>query len=124
VAFAVVFFGLKLAADWLFRWTIPEKSPPPGWAIVLTIGLGTLISSAVVYLLLRLLKRQREAVEELNHEVRNSLQVLSYVVPQCDETTRQEAQAAISAMSETVKRVSHKLGMEDHDERLTNGTSV
>ena len=78
---------------------------------MLTIGISTAISSFVVYLLLYFMRRQREAVEELNHELRNALQVLSYVIPQCNVETRQQAQGAIEDMSDTVRRVSQKLGM-------------
>ncbi len=111
ISFAVVYSAVKLSADWLFRWSIPDKPRPPVWSLVLTIGIGTLIASAFVYLLLTVLKRQREALETLNHELRNSLQVLSYAVTQCDDETRHKAQEAIANSSDAVRKISQRLGM-------------
>ena len=71
----------------------------------------TAISTFVVYLLLSFTKRQQEALEELNHELRNALQILSYAIPQCDGDTRPKAEAAIESMSSTVRRISQRLGM-------------
>lgn len=111
VLFAVVFAAIKLVADWIFRWTIPEKNAPPAWAIVLTIGIATAIASTAVFLLLTVLRRQEQALQELNHELRNALQILSYSVDQCDGETRPQAQAAISTLSDAVRRISQRLGM-------------
>ena len=111
VIFAVMYALIKVGADWLFRWTIPGKPHPPIWSLIVTIGIGTAISSAAVFLLLVLARRQQDALEELNHELRNSLQVLSYAVNQCDGETRPKAQAAIGKLSDTVRQVSQSLGM-------------
>lgn len=111
ILFAVIYAGLKLAADWIFRWNIPDKSPPPAWTIILTIGIGTAIASAAVFLLFTLAERQKKALEELNHELRNALQVLSYAVNQCDGETRPKAQSAIGTLSDAVRKISQSLGM-------------
>lgn len=111
IVFAIIYAALKFAADWAFRWSIPDKSPPPVWAIVLTIGIGTAIASMAVFLLLTLTQRQKHALEELNHELRNALQVLSYAVDQCDGETRPKAQQAIGTLSDAVRKISQKLGM-------------
>src|SRR3954463_10419741 len=111
VLFAVVYAAIKFAADWVFRWSIPDKPRPPMWSIIVTIAIGTAIASAVVFLLLTLMQRQRRAMEELNHELRNALQVLSYAVDQCDTDTRPKAQQAIGTLSDAVRRVSQRLGM-------------
>jgi len=111
ILFAVIFSAIKLAADWIFRWSIPDKTPPPVWAIVLTIGIGTVIASMAVFLLLTVMQRQKQALEELNHELRNALQVLSYAVNQCDRETRPKAQEAIGSLSDAVRKISQKLGM-------------
>ncbi len=109
--FAAIYAAIKLAADWTFRWSIPDKAPPPVWSIVVTIGIGTAIASMAVFLLLTLTQRQKHALEELNHELRNALQVLSYAVNQCDGDTRPKAQEAIGTLSESVRKISQKLGM-------------
>ena len=111
IVFAIIFSAIKFAADWVFRWTIPEKAPPPVWSIVVTIGIGTAIASLAVFLLLTLTQRQKVALEELNHELRNALQVLSYAVNQCDRETRPRAQEAIGTLSDAVRKISQKLGM-------------
>ncbi len=111
VIFACLYFAANFAADWLFRWSMAENPMPPVWAIITSIGIVTAISSIVVYLLLSFTKRQQEALEELNHELRNALQILSYAVPQCDGETRPKAEEAIESMSSTLRRISQRLGM-------------
>ena len=111
ILFAVIYSVIKLTADWVFRWSIPDKAPPPAWAIILTIGIGTAIASLAVFLLLTFTQRQQRALEELNHELRNALQVLSYAVDQCDGETRPKAQQAIGTLSDAVRKISQKLGM-------------
>jgi len=111
IVFAIIFAAIKFSADWVFRWSIPEKAPPPVWAVILTIGIGTVIASMAVFLLLTVMQRQKKALEELNHELRNALQVLSYAVNQCDLETRPKAQEAIGSLSDAVRKISQKLGM-------------
>ena len=118
LAFAVLFFTLRLATDWLFRWTIAGNPAPPAWTVVVTIGFGTVLASTAVFLLLSLMKAQREGLEQLNHQMRNSMQVLAYAIQQCDGETAPKAQAAIRDMSDTLRAVSKRLGMESA-ERLT-----
>ena len=109
--FAIAYSLVKFIADWIFRWSIPDKPCPPVWSIFVTIGMGTLISSAVVFILLTFMHRQQVALEELNHELRNALQVLTYCVQQCDDEIRPKAQQAIGGLSDAVRRISQKLGM-------------
>ena len=94
---------------------------PPLWTILVTLGITTAISSIVVYLLLTLLQQQQCALEELNHEMRNAMQVLSYAVQQCDGETAPQAEFAIRRMSDTLRKVSQDLGSmperRDHPER-------
>ena len=111
VLFALGYSAIKFLADWVFRWTIPDRPQPPLWSVLLTIAIGSAIASAVVFLLLTLMQRQQRALEELNHELRNALQILSYSVNQCDEDTRPKAQRAIETLSDAVRRISQKLGM-------------
>jgi len=61
--------------------------------------------------LLTFMHRQQRALEDLNHELRNALQILSYSVDQCDAETRPKAQQAIGSLSDAVRRISQKLGM-------------
>src|SRR4051812_14321814 len=109
--FAIVYSVIKFAADWMFRWRIPGSPQPPLWSVVVTIAIGSFISSLVVFLLLTFMHRQQRALEELNHELRNALQVLAYSVDQCDAETRPKAQEAIGTLSDAVRRISQKLGM-------------
>jgi two-component sensor histidine kinase len=109
--FAVVYSAIKFLADWTFRWRIPDRPEPPMWSVILTIAIGSAIASLVVFLLLTFMQRQQRALEELNHELRNALQILSYSVNQCDKETRPKAQQAIETLSDAVRRISQKLGM-------------
>jgi ABC-type multidrug transport system fused ATPase/permease subunit len=109
--FAVAYSLVNVAADWIFRWSIPANPMPPVWSVIVTVAIGTFIASVFVFVLLIFMQRQQRALEELNHELRNSLQVLSYSVYQCDEEVRPKAEAAIGRLSDTVRRVTQKLGM-------------
>jgi uncharacterized coiled-coil protein SlyX len=110
IAFAIVYFGLSLFLDWVFRWTIGQNPMPPLWTVLVSISGATTISSIVVYLLLSFTQRQQKALEELNHTLRNSLQVLMYAAQQCDEETQPKAQAAIDNISDTLRHVTQRLG--------------
>jgi signal transduction histidine kinase len=109
--FAIAYFTISYVLDWLFRWTIGENPMPPLWTILLSIGGATSISSIAVYLLLTFTKRQQQALEELNHELRNALQILSYAAQQCDADTAPKAQEAIHSMSSSLRRVTQELGV-------------
>jgi hypothetical protein len=111
ILFALVYFALSYVLDWVFRWSIAENPMPPLWTVLLSIGGATAISSIAVYLLLSFTRRQQEALEELNHEVRNALQILAYAARQCDSDTAPKAQAAIDSMSSTLRRITQRLGV-------------
>ena len=110
VLFALLYFGLSLFLDWLFRWTIGQNPKPPMWTVMASISGATVIASLAVYLLLSFTRRQREALEELNHSLRNSMQVLMYAAQQCDADTQEQAQAAIDNLSDTLRHVTQRLG--------------
>jgi len=110
LGFAVLYFGISFFLDWLFRWTIGENPMPPLWTVLLSISGATTIASIAVYLLLWFAKRQREALEELNHTMRNAMQILSYAAQQCDADTAPKAQAAIDEMSDSLRRITRRLG--------------
>jgi len=110
IAFALLYFGASFLLDFLFRWSIGQSPMPPLWTILLSIGGATTIASIAVYLLLCFTKRQQEALEELNHSLRNSLQVLMYAAQQCDAETQPKAQEAIDNISDTLRNVTQRLG--------------
>ena len=110
IVFACLYFGVSFFLDWLFRWTIGQNPMPPIWTVLVSISGATIISSAVVYLLLCFTQRQQKALEELNHNLRNSLQVLVYAAQQCDAETQPRAQAAIDNLSGSLRRVTQELG--------------
>jgi two-component sensor histidine kinase len=110
IVFAVLYFGLSAFLDWLFGWRVAEGPMPPLWTVLLSLGAATLISSVAVYLLLSFNRRQQLALEELNHSLRNSLQVLMYAAQQCDADTAPKAQEAIDSISDTLRDVTQRLG--------------
>ena len=121
IVFAVLYFGISFFLDWLFRWTIGQHPMPPLWTVLVSITGATTISSIVVYLLLSFTQRQQEALEELNHSLRNSLQVLMYAAQQCDAETQPKAQAAIDSISDTLRDVTQRLGaMSEREYRPDN----
>ncbi len=121
IVFAVLYFGASLFLDWLFRWTIGQNPMPPLWTVMVSISGATFISSVVVYLLLCFTRRQQQALEELNHSLRNSMQVLMYAAEQCDADTQAQAQAAIDNLSDTLRRVTQRLGAVSEHEYRPNG---
>ncbi|MGZ4814011.1 MAG: hypothetical protein ACXVZV_01280 [Terriglobales bacterium] len=110
IRFAVLYFGISFFLDWLFRWVIGQNPVPPLWTVILSIVGATTIASSAVYLLLCFTKRQQEALEELNHSMRNAMQILSYAAQQCDADTAPKAQAAIDEMSDSLRRITQRLG--------------
>jgi hypothetical protein len=108
--FAVLYFGVSFVLDWIFRWSIGENPMPPLWTVLASITGATAISSIAVYLLLAFTRRQQRALEELNHELRNAMQILVYASQQCDADTQPKAQAAIDNMSDTLRRITQRLG--------------
>src|SRR5919204_3820200 len=95
VVFAVLFFFARLGVDWIFRWVVAGAAMPPIWSVLVTIGFGTAVSTVIVYYLLRALHAQDRALDELNHELRNSLQVLAYIIPSCDPMFADKARGAL-----------------------------
>jgi signal transduction histidine kinase len=121
--FAVIYFGVSFVLDWLFRWSIHQNPMPPVWMILISICGATTISSIVVYLLLAFNQRQRQALEELNHELRNALQILVYASQQCDDETQPKALAAIDSLSDSLRRITQRLGaISEHEFRPATRT--
>ncbi len=124
IVFAVLYFAVSLFLDWLFRWTIGQNPMPPLWTVLVSISGATTIASLAVYLLLCFTQRQQKALEELNHSLRNSLQVLMYAAQQCDDETQPKALEAIDGLSNTLRDVSQKLGViSEREFRPPNGAN-
>ena len=118
VLFAILYSGVSFCLDWAFRWTIGQNPRPPLWTVIASIGGATVISSVVVFLLLSFTQRQQKALEELNHSLRNSLQVLLYAAQQCDADTAPKAQDAIDNISDTLRDITQRLGaISEHEFR-------
>jgi two-component sensor histidine kinase len=115
--FGALHFVVRLGTDWIFRSEIPDYPMPPLWSMLLTQLFGTLITAVVVYYLLATLRAQMFAVRELNHELRNALQVISYIVPQCAPADAEKGRAAVQRLTQALARVSKELGFERNDLR-------
>ncbi|MGC2364177.1 MAG: hypothetical protein WA555_04100 [Candidatus Sulfotelmatobacter sp.] len=108
--FALAFFAIRIASDWLFRWFIADAPVPPLWTVLITTGIGTAISSILVYLLLASVQRQFRAVRLLNHELRNGLQVLTYVASNLEPRMATAASNSIDRLLRALKQASKLLG--------------
>ena len=108
--FALAFFAIRIGSDWLFRWFIADAPMPPLWTVLITTGIGTAISSALVYLLLASVQRQFRAVRLLNHELRNSLQVLTYVASDLEPRLATAARDSIDRLLQALRQASKLLG--------------
>lgn len=111
--FAVSFFVIRIGSDWLFRWFIADAPVPPLWTVFITTGIGTAISSVLVYLLLVSVQRQFLAVRLLNHELRNSLQVLTYMVSNLEPRMAVAAKGSIERLLQALREASKLLGQGD-----------
>ncbi len=111
--FALSFFVIRIGSDWLFRWFIADAPVPPLWTVFITTGIGTAISSVLVYLLLVSVERQFRAVRLLNHELRNSLQVLTYMVSNLEPRMAVAAKGSIERLLQALREASKLLGQGD-----------
>ncbi|MGA9977286.1 MAG: hypothetical protein WBQ08_01420 [Candidatus Sulfotelmatobacter sp.] len=108
--FALAFFAIRIGTDWLFRWFIADAPVPPLWTVLITTGIGTAISSVLVYLLLASVQRQHRAVRLLNHELRNSLQVLTFAVSNAEPKMATAATRSIDRLLQALREASRLLG--------------
>lgn len=113
IIFALAFFAIRIGSDWLFRWFIADAPVPPLWTVLITTGIGTAISSVLVYLLLVAVQRQFRAVRLLNHELRNSLQVLTYVVSDLEPRMAVAAKTSMDRLLQALREASKLLGQRD-----------
>jgi signal transduction histidine kinase len=110
VLFALAFFAIRIGSDWFFRWFIAETPRPPLWTVLITTGIGTAISSVLVYLLLASAQKQFRAVRVLNHELRNSLQVLSFAAANLEPKMAAAARDSIARLLRALQQASNLLG--------------
>lgn len=73
------------------------------------LGIGCVIAAVLVYRLLDALRRNRAASEKLNHELRNALQIMAYILPTCGEIQAEQARMAIGRMSVVLREISRQL---------------
>ena len=95
--------------EWLFRSVVAEEKTPLLWSLALTQAMGCLVAAFLLYLLLDALRRHRAASEQLNHELRNALQIMAYILPTCGEVQAEQARLAIARMSAVVREISRQL---------------
>ncbi len=108
LAFAALFLALRLGFDYWVRNLVAGQPADPWWAVLSSMGLGTMIASWIVYRLLRAQQRQRMAIERLNHEIRNGLQVLTYLAAAKGRPSEQ-ARDAFARIEKTLREVSAEL---------------
>ena len=110
LAFAVLLLAGRLALNWAVSRLNPNLHFWSAASQLLGTGLGTLVASLAVYLLLRSRRKQRELLGTLNHELRNALQVIAYLIPHSEPAYREAARGAIERMKKVVREISHQLG--------------
>jgi predicted nucleic acid-binding protein len=77
---------------------------------LITTGIGTAISSVLIYLLLASAQKQCRAVRVLNHELRNSLQVLSFAAANLEPKMAAAARDSIARLLRALQQASNLLG--------------
>lgn len=111
---ALVFLAVLLSGRLVLNWAVSRVHPNLHfWSVasqLLGTVLGSAVATAVVYLLLRSRRKQSELLGMLNHELRNALQVIAYMIPHTEPAYREAARGAIDRMKKVVREISHKLG--------------
>jgi len=110
LVFAASLLGLRLLINWIVSKLNPNLHFWSAWSQVLGPVVGTAVASIVVFLLLRNQRKQRELLGTLNHELRNALQIIAYLIPHSEAAYREAAQGAIERMKKIVKQISSQLG--------------
>jgi len=117
VLVAVLLFFAGLGMDWLFHGHLPDKPLPPMWMLFIPIALWSLIASVLVYVLLQRIQAEHEAAVRLNHDLRNAMQVLIYVMPRCDAASGKMVADAVARMTATLGDVSETFSLDPSTSR-------
>lgn len=114
LAGSLVFAGALLIGRLLLNWVVSKNQPNLHfWSTVsMLLGpvLGTAIAGGVVYLLLAKLRREHQLMEMLNHELRNALQILAYLVPASHAQQREAARDALERITKVMRKISKQMG--------------
>jgi|SwirhisoilCB2_FD_contig_41_12894825_length_670_multi_1_in_0_out_0_2 hypothetical protein len=74
-------------------------------------GLGaSVIATCLAWLLTAQMRQKHAALQKLNKELRNGLQILSYVCSQCEPEVAEQARAAVTRISSANAKASEQLG--------------
>lgn len=114
---AVLLFFAGLGMDWLFHGHLSGQPLPPMWMLFIPIALWSLIASVLVYVLLQRLQTEHEAAIRLNHDLRNAMQVLIYVMPRCDSASGKMVADAVARMTATLGDVSETFSLDRSQSR-------
>lgn len=112
VLVAVLLFFAGLGMDWMFHGHLPNMPLPPLWMLCIPIALWSLIASVLVYVLLQRIQAEHEAAIRLNHDLRNAMQVLIYIMPRCDAESGKMVADAVARMTATLGDVSETFSLD------------
>ena len=87
-------------------------------------GLGaSVIATGLAWLLTTRIRQKHAALQKLNHELRNGLQILSYVCSQCEPEIAEQARAAVTRITSAIAKVSEQLGHQYRSTAWQSGNS-
>jgi hypothetical protein len=77
------------------------------------IGAGfgaSVVATLLAWLHMARIRREHAAIQKLNHELRNALQILQYVYSSCAPEGAEQARVAVARITSAVATVSGQLG--------------
>lgn len=107
----VVYFFARSGADWVCRYYVPGYPLPPMWSLLLPQLFGASVVTALLFLLLGVIQQQHKSMQELNHGLRNALEIICYLLPQLPPEARTQGNEAVARIVTTVRVVSKRLGV-------------
>jgi hypothetical protein len=81
------------------------------WSLLLPQLFGASVVTALLFLLLGVIQQQHKSMQELNHGLRNALEIICYLLPQLPPEARTQGNEAVARIVTTVRVVSKRLGV-------------
>jgi hypothetical protein len=110
VSCALLCMLTSLGGEWIVQHSRVSLNISWVWRGI-AAGMGaSVIATCLAWLFTNRIRRKHAALQKLNHELRNGLQILSYVCSQCEPEVAEQARAAVTRITSAIAKVSEQLG--------------
>jgi hypothetical protein len=107
---ALVCILISLGGAWILQHSVISLHISWVWGRM-AAGLGaSAVATCLAWLLTTRIRQKHPALQKFNHELRNGLQIVSYVCSQSEPKIAAEARAAVTRISSAVAKASEQLG--------------